>query len=105
MARLSHLALKRSPMVTGKGVLVDKGGLRLMVTYEYVETGHTGRAGRLYSQPMETDFLIFEETFHLEFEDGVAMIIFVTQVSEHRWVFFGRKAGKDAPAANDCSSN
>ncbi|MGO4741700.1 hypothetical protein AB4099_34715 [Bosea sp. 2KB_26] len=86
-------------MFTGKGVLVDKAGMRLMVAYEYVAIGQCGRAGRLYSLPIGTGPLIFEETFDLECEDGVAMIVVVTQVSKRRWVFFGREPGKQTPRA------
>lgn len=91
-------------MFTGKGVLVDKAGMRLMVAYEYVAIGQCGRAGRLYSQSTETGPLIFEETFDLECEDGVAMIIVVTQISERRWVFFGREPRSHRPDP-DCPSN
>lgn len=86
-------------MFTGKGVLVTKGGLRLEVTYEYVETGQFGRAGRLYGQRMKTPPQIFEETFNLECEDGVAMIVVISQISDSRWVFFGRESAKNDPCA------
>ncbi|MGO4671168.1 hypothetical protein AB4Z40_33590 [Bosea sp. 2YAB26] len=87
-------------MFTGKGVLVDKAGMRLMVTYQYVAIGECGRAGRLYSEPIEAGPFVFDQTFDLECEDGVAMIVVVTQVSGRRWVFFGREPGKNPPPAS-----
>ncbi|MGO4669882.1 hypothetical protein [Bosea sp. 2RAB26] len=78
-------------MFTGKGVLVAQSGSRRAVTYEYVETSHSGRAGHLFSEPTETDPGIFAATFNLECEDGVEMIVVVTQISDRRLGFFGRQ--------------
>lgn len=82
-------------MFTGKGVLVDQDGLRRSVNYQYVQTGQCGRAGRLFSEQPEVGTSVFQQTFKLECEDGVAMIVIVTQISDCRWVFIGREPAQE----------
>lgn len=77
-------------MFIGHGELVLRGGVRLPLHYEYIETSDSGRTGRLALDVSLLDSAAFFESMELHCADGVAMLIAVTDRSDRNISFVGR---------------
>lgn len=81
-------------MFTGEGALVAKGGSRLVVTYEYIETAGKGWAGHIFGDLSDIDPGLFAETMSLECEDDVVVMVVVSQISDRELFFVGRQKAR-----------
>lgn len=80
-------------MYTGHGELVLRGGRRLPLHYEFVDSGGTsgvGRCGHLALDVSALDPAVFCDSMELHCDDGVKIILAVTSFSDRRASFVGR---------------
>lgn len=77
-------------MFTGTGELVLRGGRRLPLRYEFVDTGYNGRAGHLAIEVSTLDPAVFLECSELHCADGVVLRIAVTSCGERNACFVGK---------------
>ncbi|MGX5733274.1 hypothetical protein [Bosea thiooxidans] len=83
-------------MFTGSGELVLRGGRHLPLRYEMIDTGGVGRCGHLALDASELDPAVFFESMELHCDDGVRLVIAVTNYGDRNVAFIGRVL---APAA------
>lgn len=77
-------------MFTGNGELVLRGGIRLPLHYEYIDTGGPSRTGHLALDISTIDPAAFFESMELHCDDGVRMLIAVTTYTDRNACFVGR---------------